>query len=575
MLTLYAVGLGPTNPVIPTGETGTAGITTPLLLYIAGRPVPALLPGLGCGFICSPGNYLISFVLPFDIPTGDQPVWIEIAGQRSNTVILIVGPPAAQPVVGYLQSMYDPKSRAMSPGMLAWVGGGGFRTDMAGATCTVSDSVWPLECQGITVLINGRQAALQAVTFNSIALQIPVELAPGNATMVVERRTGTQVLRSTPFSFTLDALSPSLATQTALPPYASAVIVNSGGTAAPSNPVVPGDMIFIQAVGLGPTVPPLVTGFSPVMPVFTALQPKLTLGGVACEEVLAQVLPGSVGVYRIQATVPKSVPTGDQPVILEIGGKRSQDGLMLPVSNQPVIAAVTNAASGLPGVVSGSWVTIYGRNLAPSRREWREEDIVYDWLPTSLDGVVVAVNDIPAVVSLVSPNQINAIAPDDLPVGPVAVTVQSSLGWQKAQTVVKPYSPGLFPLGVPPGTYLLALHTDWSYVARPGMLPPAYPSRAARPGETIVFYATGLGATNPAIFGRQRFSGVAPLVDPGRLTLQVSGRPARITFAGLVSNGLYQINAVVPQELPDGDHEVVAVMGGESSARGRMIPVQR
>ena len=35
------------------------------------------------------------------------------------------------------------------------------------------------------------------------------------------------------------------------------------------------------------------------------------------------------------------------------------------------------------------------------------------------------------MVAYVSPPQLNVLAPDNLPLGPVEVTVKNSLGWQK------------------------------------------------------------------------------------------------------------------------------------------------
>ena len=42
----------------------------------------------------------------------------------------------------------------------------------------------------------------------------------------------------------------------------------------------------------------------------------------------------------------------------------------------------------------------------------------------------------------------------------------------------------------------------------------------------------------------------------------------------MVSNGLYQINVVVPP-LPDGDHEIVAQAGGVRTVAGTYVNVQR
>jgi uncharacterized protein (TIGR03437 family) len=276
----------------------------------------------------------------------------------------------------------------------------------------------------------------------------------------------------------------------------------------------------------------------------------------------------------VTAKVPAGLGTGDLPIVIEIGGKKSQTGLLVPVANGPFIAAVVNSASGARDIVGGSWVSIYGRNLSATTREWTEDDFNYDWQPTQLDGVNVAINSTKAVVAFVSPTQLNVLAPGDLPPGPVDLTVQSSLGWQKATVNVKAYAPGLFTLPVPPGIYLTALHADWSYVARPGQLPPNTAARPAQPGETIIFYGTGFGQTDPQISVYHRFSGSVPLPSSVPVRVQIGSAQAQVTYAGLVGNGLYQLNVVVP-DLPDGDHEVIVSMGAEASPRERYIPVKR
>jgi uncharacterized protein (TIGR03437 family) len=47
-----------------------------------------------------------------------------------------------------------------------------------------------------------------------------------------------------------------------------------------------------------------------------------------------------------------------------------------------------------------------------------------------------------------------------------------------------------------------------------------------------------------------------------------------MTYAGMIGNGLYQVNVVVPP-LPDGDYEVVVSIGSEASAPGRVLPIRR
>ena len=573
-LTVYAVGLGPTVPPVPTGELGIASVTTLPNLWVGSRAVPPLSAGLGCGSICDPGNYLVRFVLPPDTPPGDQPVSIEMFGRRSSAATLVVGAATNGPAVGYLQSLLDPGVRTMSPGVLANVVGGGFLSAPGpGGPCLTDPSYWPTKCQGVTVTINGKQAAIQMVTSSFISIQIPFEVSPGAATLTVERTVDSQTLKSTPFSFTLDALSPTLPVNPPTP-YAGIIIQNSGGVANATNPLLPGDTIYIYATGLGQTNPPLVTGFSLIQPARTVLTPSVTIGGKPLEGIVAEVPQGTIGQYRVTARVPTGLGTGDLPIVLEIGGKKSQTGLLAPIASGPVIAAVTNSASSARDIVGGSWVSIYGRNLSATTREWTEDDIHYDWLPTQLDGVNVAINNTPAVVAFVSPMQLNVLAPDGLPAGPVDLTVQNSLDWQKATVNVKPYAPGLFSLQVPQRSYLVAMHTDWSYVASPGQLPLNVAVRPAQPGETIIFYGTGFGPTNPQVSAYHRFSGSAPLSSSVSVRVQIGSGQAQVSYIGLVGNGLYQMNVVVP-DLPDGDHEVIVSMGAEASPRGRYIPVTR
>jgi len=524
--------------------------------------------------ICDPGNYLVRFLLPSDTASGDVQVSVEISGKRSPAATLVVGALTSVPAVGYLQSLFDSSSRAMSPGMVANVVGGGFmRQPSGGGPCQVDPSYWLTNCLGLTVTINGSAVPIQFATPNFITIQIPYELSPGAATLTVERTSEGATVKSSPFSFTLDAYSPTLPVN---PPsmYAGVIIQNSGGPASVTNPLLPGDTIYVFAAGLGQTIPPMASGFSQLQAARTAVTPTLTIGGKALSGITSEAMAGSIGQYRVTATVPDGLGTGDRPIVLEIGGKKSQAGLLVPVAQDPVIAAVTNAASSTLDIVSGSWVSIYGRNLSAATRTWNESDIIYDWLPTELEKVNVAIDNVPAVVAFVSPTQLNVLAPDNLPSGRVELTVSSPMGWQKTFVNVKPYSPGLFTLPVPPGIYLAALHTDWAYVASSGQLAPNIPARPAAPGETIVFYGTGFGPTDPQAPAYHRFTGAAALSGTPPVRVQIGSIQAQVSFTGLIGNGLYQLNVVVPN-VPDGDHEVVVTMGSEASPRGRYIPVRR
>jgi len=92
----------------------------------------------------------------------------------------------------------------------------------------------------------------------------------------------------------------------------------------PTNPVHPGDSIVIWATGLGRTNPPIDSGLpSPSDPLAGAvITPSVALGGVALDVQYAGLAPGSVGLYQINATVPKgNVPLGlEIPLVINQGG---------------------------------------------------------------------------------------------------------------------------------------------------------------------------------------------------------------------------------------------------------------
>jgi uncharacterized repeat protein (TIGR03803 family) len=106
-------------------------------------------------------------------------------------------------------------------------------------------------------------------------------------------------------------------------------------------------------------------------------------------------------------------------------------GPSLPVINQ---SGVVSGASFQPGIASNSWITIEGTNLSPVTDTWATA-IVDGNLPTSLDGFSVSVGGQPAYIEYVSPNQINAVAPN-VGTGTVSVTVTSPISTSSAVTAV-------------------------------------------------------------------------------------------------------------------------------------------
>ncbi len=241
----------------------------------------------------------------------------------------------------------------------------------------------------------------------------------------------------------------------------------------------------------------------------------------------------------------------------------------------PVLTAVNNGASFQTGVVSGSWITLWGSNLSQTSRLWGSSDFVENRLPKSLDGVSVKVNGKDAPIYYISPGQVNALAPTDTSLGPVDITLTNANGTAaplRGELVAS--SPGLFMFDAESRKYVAAVHADGVYVGKSGLLGAGAAVRPAKPGDIILLYGTGFGLTSPAVITDLLFSGAAQLANLNQLTIRIGSVPAQVQFAGLTLQGLYQFNVVVP-DVADGDQEVIAEMAGVRSQAGALITIQR
>jgi uncharacterized protein (TIGR03437 family) len=249
-----------------------------------------------------------------------------------------------------------------------------------------------------------------------------------------------------------------------------------------------------------------------------------------------------------------------------------------PAGPTPVPAissgGVVNAASFQPGVSAGSWVTILGSNLAANTRGWSNGDFAGGALPAALDGVSVKIDGKPAYVAYISPAQINVQAPEDSALGPVPVEVTCNGSTGPAGTAqLQAVSPAFFLWS---GKYVVATRPDFSLAAGAGLFQ-GIGTVPAKPGDTIILWGTGFGATNPAVA-----PGVLPPMNQvasvaGAVTVTIGNTAATVLGAALAPGnpGLYQIAVQVPGSVPDGDLAVVAQVSGIQSSSGVLLSVKR
>jgi len=225
----------------------------------------------------------------------------------------------------------------------------------------------------------------------------------------------------------------------------------------------------------------------------------------------------------------------------------------------PTITSVESASGygGFSAVAPGSWVEIYGSNLAPVTREWAGSDFTGTNAPTALAGVQVLIGGQNAFVEYVatSPGQINVQLPSNIPTGgPLPLTVMNGTATSNAVNVtVNAAEPGLlapssFLIGGK--QYVVALLPDGGTYILPSGAISGVASRPAKPGDTITLYGIGFGSVMPANPAGQIVTGQNQLAQS--LQILLGQTPAQVTYDGLAPTfvGLYQFDVVVPQ-VPD------------------------
>ena len=179
-------------------------------------------------------------------------------------------------------------------------------------------------------------------------------------------------------------------------------------------------------------------------------------------------------------------------------------------------------------------------------------------LGTLLGGATVFVNGSPVPVYYVSATQINFLMPYSTPSGPttVRVTRDGQLG-NTVSVNVLPQVPRLLRIGI--GDYPIAVIGGLSTITFPMPATPGLASRPAQGGETLVFYALGLGQTNPpaqdGVAAPQATVPGSPKMIIGQSSLPTSGVNVVPDYAGLTPGfvGLYQINVTLPTNVPRGN----------------------
>jgi len=207
-----------------------------------------------------------------------------------------------------------------------------------------------------------------------------------------------------------------------------------------------------------------------------------------------------------------------------------------------VATAVVNAASFLAqqSLAPGALATIFGTGLASVAQTGAIP------LPATLGGGSVTVGSAPARLLYVSPSQINLQIPWEVTAGATDVAVTTNgAALAPLRATIGAVSPGVFSLGWGVGQ-AIAINPDGSLAAPDGSVA-GVKTHPAHAGDSLMIFATGLGAVAPTIADGAVAGDVIRMATTTPTAL-VGGVAARVTFAGLAPEfvGVDQINIVVP-----------------------------
>jgi uncharacterized protein (TIGR03437 family) len=245
----------------------------------------------------------------------------------------------------------------------------------------------------------------------------------------------------------------------------------------------------------------------------------------------------------------------------------------------PIISRVFSASAfgAFSSVAPGSWIEIYGSNLAANSRSWRGTDFNGTNAPTSLDGSWVSVGNRRAFINYISPTQVNAQIPSDVGTGPQSVIVGTAAGSSSSYTVtVNAEQPGLLApssFNISGMQYVAALFSDGkTYVLPPGSIS-GLTSRRAQPGDVITLYGTGFGAVTPSISPGEVVQQSNTISAPFHLLFGQT--EATVLYAGLApyAVGLYQFNVIVPNVSSSDSIPLTFTLAGVSGRQTLLVAV--
>ena len=219
----------------------------------------------------------------------------------------------------------------------------------------------------------------------------------------------------------------------------------------------------------------------------------------------------------------------------------------------PSLISVSNMADGSTAIAPGSLIRIAGHDLTDTPE--RTGDTPY---PTSLGGLCATVNGVAVPMYSVDAQEIRGQLPQDA-TGHATLAVRTVGGAAMIALDVKTSAPAVFRSGMAGDLSGLAT------VVRAANNQLVTGTNPVRMNDVLSIYVTGVGRTSPSVrdgdaapMDAISFAAAVPTVTLGGVALPVQ-------FAGLTPGmvGVGQINAFVPESIPEGLEVPLKIAAGE------------
>jgi uncharacterized protein (TIGR03437 family) len=288
---------------------------------------------------------------------------------------------------------------------------------------------------------------------------------------------------------------------------------------------------------------------------FSNGDPPLTLPGDEHTNMYSATWqPGAVSPSM---TVTISAVSGALPAVIEVFPGAVQTNTFAPPTLIPggalhIFFNVPTAQALGYGLAPGNVAQVYGTGMASVSQSPNAVPLV-----NAFNGTFLLIGAIQAPLYYVSPGLLDVQIPAELAPNQQYAAVLSANGALSLPETITlvPEQPGM--AANADGTVIAQHAVDYSLVTA------AHP---AKPGEPLIIYLAGMGATNPPVAsGAVTPSALVPtIVQP---TMSVDGQPAAIAYAGLTPDGigLYQINFTVPTNARSGNLNLVVIQGNQPS----------